>query len=83
MRERGNLADPPLSNLESWAIAAGSAGAFTYTFLQPDGSKVRANTSRHRAMSHGRMRGRPGSGHLGKDEHHRTRSPFPGRRPSF
>ena len=33
--ERGNLADPPLNNLESWVIAAGSAGAFTYTFRQP------------------------------------------------
>ena len=33
--ERGNLADPPLANLESWEIAAGSAGAFVYTFRQP------------------------------------------------
>lgn len=33
--ERGNLADPPAHNLESWEIAAGSAGAFVYTFRQP------------------------------------------------
>ncbi|MDO5103777.1 MAG: copper-containing nitrite reductase [Lautropia sp.] len=33
--ERGNLADPPLQDLESWAIAAGSTGAFMYTFKQP------------------------------------------------
>jgi nitrite reductase (NO-forming) len=33
--ERGNLADPPSADLESWVIAAGSAGAFTYRFLQP------------------------------------------------
>lgn len=33
--ERGNLADPPAQNLETWAIAAGSAGAAMYTFHQP------------------------------------------------
>lgn len=33
--ERGNLADRPLTGLESWVIAAGSAGVFTYTFKQP------------------------------------------------
>ena len=33
--ERGNFADPPARGLESWVIAAGSAGAFTYTFKQP------------------------------------------------
>lgn len=33
--ERGNLADPPAEGLESWVIAAGSAGAFLYTFRQP------------------------------------------------
>ncbi len=33
--ERGNLAAKPATNLESWVIAAGSAGAFTYTFRQP------------------------------------------------
>lgn len=33
--ERGNLNDRPRTNLESWVIAAGSAGAFTYTFKQP------------------------------------------------
>lgn len=33
--ERGNLADKPATGLESWIIAAGSAGAFTYKFKQP------------------------------------------------
>ena len=33
--ERGNLSDPPLTGLESWVIAAGSAGAAVYTFKQP------------------------------------------------
>lgn len=33
--ERGNLADPPAQDLESWVIAAGSAGAAMYTFKQP------------------------------------------------
>lgn len=33
--ERGNLADKPATNLESWVIAAGSAGASIYTFKQP------------------------------------------------
>ena len=33
--ERGNIADVPQTNLESWAIAAGSAAVFTYTFKQP------------------------------------------------
>ena len=33
--ERGNLADPPLTGLESWVIGAGSAGAAIYTFQQP------------------------------------------------
>lgn len=33
--ERGNLADAPATNLESWIIAAGSAGVMTYTFKQP------------------------------------------------
>ncbi len=33
--ERGNLADPPLTGLESWVIGAGSAGAAVYTFKQP------------------------------------------------
>ncbi len=33
--ERGNIKDPPQTNLESWAIAAGSAGAAVYTFRQP------------------------------------------------
>lgn len=33
--ERGNLADKPATGLESWVIAAGSAGAFTYKFKQP------------------------------------------------
>ncbi|SMN12029.1 Copper-containing nitrite reductase [uncultured Candidatus Thioglobus sp.] len=32
--ERGNFADLPATNLESWVIAAGSAGAFVYTFKQ-------------------------------------------------
>ncbi len=33
--ERGDLAAAPAEGLESWVIAAGSAGAFTYTFRQP------------------------------------------------
>jgi len=33
--ERGNIADAPAEGLESWVIAAGSAGAFIYTFKQP------------------------------------------------
>jgi nitrite reductase (NO-forming) len=33
--ERGNIADAPQKNLESWVIAAGSAGVFMYTFKQP------------------------------------------------
>lgn len=33
--ERGNLADTPAQDLESWVIAAGSAGAAMYTFKQP------------------------------------------------
>lgn len=33
--ERGNLADAPAQDLETWGIAAGSAGAAMYTFKQP------------------------------------------------
>lgn len=33
--ERGNIADTPHKGIESWVIAAGSAGVFTYTFRQP------------------------------------------------
>lgn len=33
--ERGNFLDAPARGIESWVIAAGSAGAFTYTFKQP------------------------------------------------
>lgn len=33
--ERGNLADAPAQDLESWVIGAGSAGAAMYTFQQP------------------------------------------------
>ena len=33
--ERGNFGDPPAQGLESWIIAAGSAGASLYTFRQP------------------------------------------------
>ena len=33
--ERGNFGDPPMTGLESWVIAAGSAGAMVYTFRQP------------------------------------------------
>jgi nitrite reductase (NO-forming) len=33
--ERGNFSDAPARGLESWVIAAGSAGAFVYTFRQP------------------------------------------------
>jgi len=33
--ERGNFSDSPQTNLESWVIGAGSAGASIYTFKQP------------------------------------------------
>lgn len=33
--ERGNLTDAPATDLESWVIGAGSAGAAVYTFKQP------------------------------------------------
>lgn len=33
--ERGNLADKPAHDLESWVIGAGSTGAAMYTFKQP------------------------------------------------
>lgn len=33
--ERGNLADVPMQDLETWSIAAGSTGAAMYTFKQP------------------------------------------------
>jgi len=33
--ERGNFSDAPMTGLESWMIAAGSAGAAIYTFRQP------------------------------------------------
>ena len=33
--ERGNFIDPPVEGIESWVIAAGSAGVFMYTFRQP------------------------------------------------
>ena len=33
--ERGNLHQPPLTDLETWHIAGGSAGAAIYKFLQP------------------------------------------------
>ena len=33
--ERGNFQDPPTTGLETWLIAAGSAGAATYKFKQP------------------------------------------------
>lgn len=33
--ERGNLADTPVTDIESWVIAAGSGGAAMYTFKQP------------------------------------------------
>ncbi len=33
--ERGNLHDKPARDLETWSIAAGSAGAALYTFKQP------------------------------------------------
>ena len=33
--ERGNLADAPAHDLETWIIAAGSTGAAMYTFKQP------------------------------------------------
>ncbi len=31
----GSFNDPPLTNLETWFVAGGSAGAALYTFLQP------------------------------------------------
>ncbi|MCP4006816.1 MAG: nitrite reductase, copper-containing [bacterium] len=33
--ERGNIADAPATDLETWFIAGGSAGAALYTFQQP------------------------------------------------
>ncbi|WP_193175316.1 copper-containing nitrite reductase [Oricola nitratireducens] len=33
--EEGKFANPPAKNLETWFIRGGSAGAATYTFLQP------------------------------------------------
>ncbi len=33
--ERGNFSHPPLTDLETWFVAGGSAGAALYTFLQP------------------------------------------------
>ena len=33
--ERGSFADSPETNLETWFIAGGSAGAAIYTFMQP------------------------------------------------
>ena len=33
--ERGNLADAPAQDLETWMIAGGSTGAAMYTFKQP------------------------------------------------
>ncbi|WP_278957990.1 copper-containing nitrite reductase [Oligella urethralis] len=33
--ERGNLHETPVTGLETWSIAAGSAGAAMYTFKQP------------------------------------------------
>src|SRR5699024_7977061 len=33
--ERGNLHETPMTGLETWSIAAGSAGAAMYTFKQP------------------------------------------------
>ena len=33
--ETGSFADAPATNLETWLIRGGSAGAMTYTFLQP------------------------------------------------
>ncbi|WDU51798.1 copper-containing nitrite reductase [Taylorella equigenitalis] len=33
--ERGNLADTPVTDIETWMIAGGSAGAAMYTFKQP------------------------------------------------
>jgi nitrite reductase (NO-forming) len=33
--ERGSFDDPPMTNLETWFIAGGSAGAAMYTFQQP------------------------------------------------
>lgn len=33
--ERGNLHETPMTGLETWSIAAGSAGAAIYTFKQP------------------------------------------------
>ncbi len=35
MWERGSFTDPPMTNLETWFVAGGSAGAALYTFRQP------------------------------------------------
>ncbi len=33
--EMGNFSDAPMTNLETWFVAGGSAGAAIYTFKQP------------------------------------------------
>lgn len=52
--ERGNFDDPPQRGLESWIIAAGSAGAFVYTFHQP-GTYVYLSHNLIEAMLYGAL----------------------------
>lgn len=50
--ERGNFQDAPATGLETWLIAAGSAGAATYTFKQP-GLYVYLNHNLIKAIMYG------------------------------
>lgn len=52
--ERGNLADSPAQDLETWHIAAGSAGAAMYTFKQP-GTYVYLNHNLIEAINFGAL----------------------------
>ncbi|WP_159991420.1 copper-containing nitrite reductase [Pelistega ratti] len=52
--ERGNLADVPAQDLETWSIAAGSAGAAMYTFKQP-GTYVYLNHNLIEALNLGAL----------------------------
>lgn len=52
--ERGNLADTPVTDIETWSIAAGSAGAAMYTFKQP-GTYVYLNHNLIEALNLGAL----------------------------
>lgn len=52
--ERGNLADAPVTDIETWSIAAGSAGAAMYTFKQP-GTYVYLNHNLIEALNLGAL----------------------------